>query len=107
MALYDGETIRIKATVTDFDGNPVTPTEISSAVVSLYDDLNNYVFQNVALSWNSTLNYFYYDWQDALPGTFTSLCVFTGFGYEVFDYGSVRVKPLKFTPTGDPTTIVN
>lgn len=105
MAIYDGETVRIKATLIDFNDQPVGPTQVTSAKVSLYDSSFNYAFQNVDLTWNSVDSYWYYDWPAALPGTWKSICTFEGPGFEAFEYGTVRVKPLKFVPTGQPTTI--
>lgn len=105
MANYDGETVRIKVTVTDYDDTPVTGSDVSSAVIDLYDSAGNYVFRNQALTWLGSKAYWYFDWQAALPGTFTSVSTFTGANFEVFEYGTVRVKPLKVTPTGQPTPI--
>ena len=106
MAIYDGETSRIKVTVTDFNDEPVTSAQVVSATVSLYDTLSNYAFQDEDLTWDATEQYWYYDWQNALPGSWTSVATFTGASFEVFDYGRVRVKPKKVVPTGQPTTIV-
>lgn len=103
---YDGETTRIKITVDDFDDQPVTNVQVISAIVNLYDSVGNFVFTNVALTWSSVNKYWYYDWPAALPGTFLAQGVFTGAGFEVFGYGTVRVKPLKIIPTGNPTPIV-
>lgn len=113
MALYDGETARVKVTATDFNDKPVTDTDVVSATLLLLDTAGNYVplssgatpAGTVALTYDSNLAYWYYDWQNALPGTFTSIATFTGTDFEVFEYGTVRIKPLKVTPTGQPTPI--
>jgi len=107
MAIYDGETVRLKATVTDFNGASVDNTGVTGAKVSLYDPSGNYVFQNQDLTYNSVDGYWYFDWQEALPGTFTSLYVFEGSQFEVFEYGTIRVKHLKVEPSGLPTPITN
>lgn len=105
--LFDGNTARIKSTATDFDDQPLTNLNVISAIVNLYDNLGNYVFTNQAMTWNPTFSYWFFDWQDALPGTFTAEAVFSGSGYEVSDYGIVVVLPLRVIPTGNPTPIVN
>lgn len=106
MTAYDGATVRIKATATDYDGNAVTSSGVTSAVVSIYDQSGNYAVTNAALTWNATTSYWYYDWQNALPGTFTAVCTFTGTNFEAFDYDTFLVSPLKVNPTGKPTPIV-
>ena len=105
MGVYDGDTVRITVTVLDFNGNPVTTAD--TATVSLYDSAGNYVFLNEDLTYSSEYAYWYYDWQDALPGSFVPLATFTGGSYDVFEYGKIKVSPLKLTPTGNPTPITH
>lgn len=107
---YAGETIRITATVSDFDGDPLVPDEVTSAVINLYDGLGNYVFEGNTLTYEpvgpeTTTAYWYYDWQDAALGSWVAQCVFTGVSYEVFEYVTVKVKAPKITPTGQPAVI--
>ena len=46
---YEGETIRITATVLDYDNQPILPAQVIVAVINLYDGVGNYVLQNVLL----------------------------------------------------------
>lgn len=99
---YEGETIRIVATVTDFDGNVLTDTDVTSAQVNLYDGSGNYVFQNQDLTWDTTQTYWYYDWQNSLTGNWIAQCIFIGSVFEVYNYVNVKVRAPKITPTGQP-----
>ena len=108
MAAYDGVTVRIKVVVTDFDKVAVVPSEVTTAKVSLYDDQNDYVFLDENLTYSETHSYWYFDWQDALPGSFKAICSFTGPTYNTFEYATIRVKALKFVPNDSvPTSITN
>jgi hypothetical protein len=105
---YEGETVRITATVTDFDGDPIVPAEVTSAVVNLYDGSGNYVFTDTPLTYQDVgpetpTAYWFYDWQDILVGSWIAQCVFTGAAYEVYEYVTVKVKAPKIAPTGLPS----
>jgi hypothetical protein len=107
---YAGETVRITAQPFDFDGDPIVPAEVTSAVINLYDGLGNYVFTNEpmlyqAVDAETTTAYWYYDWQDIVVGSWVAQCVFTGVSYELFEYVTVKVKAPKIVPTGQPAVV--
>jgi hypothetical protein len=99
---YEGETVRITATVDDYDSNPVLPADVTSAVINLYDGAGNYVFLGEVLTYDDVEAYWYYDWQTSRAGGWIAQCVFTGAEYEVFEYVTVKVKAPKIVPTGQP-----
>jgi hypothetical protein len=104
---YAGETVRIIASPFDYDGNPIVPTDVTSAVVNLYDGTGNYVFQSEPMTYQAasaevTAAYWYFDWQGILVGSWIAQCVFTGLSYELFEYTTIKVKAPKIVPTGQP-----
>src|ERR1700722_9191971 len=107
MTFYDGSTVRVTATVTDFDGNEVTSENAETAVVTILDTSGNYIVNNADLTWDSDESYWYYDWQSAIAGSWTALCLFAGSLFKVFNYATIRVKPLKIEPTGIRTSLTN
>jgi hypothetical protein len=103
---YEGETIRITAQVEDYNGEPILPSAVTTAVVNLYDGSGNYVFQDEPLTYATAEGplpgYWFYDWENTVTGGWIAQCVFTGTNYEVFNYVSVKVRAPRIVPTGQP-----
>jgi hypothetical protein len=99
---YAGETLRITATVADYDNKPILPGQVTSAQCNLYDSTGNYVFQNQDLTYSTTDSYWYFDWQNSLTGSWLAQCVFVGVNFEVYNYATVKVNAPKVIPTGQP-----
>lgn len=108
--VYDGSTARIEATAVDFDGNTIVPGTINSTVVNIYDTTGNYAVTNAVLGWNPAGSYWYYDWQNALPGVWYVEVTFISTGATPFTseaQGGLHILPPPVTPTNIHTTIPN
>lgn len=97
MAIYAGETIRIKVTATDYDGEAITGEAATppTGTVELYDaDGAQYLAEDLA--WESTKTYWFYDWDTVTGdvGTYKIRARFIGVGdvYDTWEYGRIQVK---------------
>jgi hypothetical protein len=98
MALYVGETTRIKSTAEDFDANPITGTMSVSVKVTIWRKSDSSIVkQDETMTWDSTHKYWYYDWDTnaATPiaaGAYIAQVVYTGLGYVTWEYSTIRFK---------------
>lgn len=63
MAIYAGESVRIFADITGWDGNPMTPGLVQSATVTITDKYGDAVVVDGPLMWNSTVQRWMYQWE--------------------------------------------
>lgn len=105
--VYDGSTARIAATALDFNGAAVTTGVTTSLYI--YDLQGNYAVSAASLTYDSVDGYWYYDWQNALPGIWKVEVTFSGPGatppFTTMAEGPLHVLPPPVPPTGQPTTI--
>lgn len=98
MASYEGETVRIKVTATDFDGVAITGDGTPpTATVTVYDSTGAVVFTE-ALTWETTKLYWYFDWPTIVgdAGSYKVRARFIGVSYDTWEYGrlSIKVNPV-------------
>jgi hypothetical protein len=95
MALYVGETTRIKSEGTDFDGEPLTDTNVTSATLTvvLKSDLS-VVVDEEDMTYDDDLEYWYYDWdtsgQDA--GAYKARVTYLGATFETWEFKDFRLR---------------
>lgn len=98
MGLFVGETTRIKSTANDFDDNPITDQDASSVKVTIWRKSDNVVIKtDENLTWDSTHEYWYYDWDTntATPiaaGAYVAQVTYTGVNYVTWEYKTIRFK---------------
>lgn len=90
MTIYEGETIRLKAVVTDFNDVILTDTDVTLGEVGIFNISGAEVVRN-DLTWDATLAYWYYDWV-AAAGAYKAKFRFVGDAFETFEYHTIRVK---------------
>lgn len=104
--VYDNSTARVACTAVDFNGVAVTAGVTTN--VNIYDLSGNYAVQNVALAYDPVDAYWFYDWQNTLPGVWKVEVTFTGGGATPFvtmAEGALHILPPPVAPTGLLTPI--
>lgn len=93
MTKFEGESIRLRVTATDYDGNAITGDVATPPVgtIELYDTLDVLVLSG-DLTWDATLNYWYYDIASAPAGSFQVKAMFTGTTYQTWEYAKLKIK---------------
>lgn len=96
MTKFEGETIRVKVTATDFDGEAITGNAATPPVgtIEVYDSDLALVF-DADLTWDAVLEYWYYDYQNAAAGSFKVKAKFVGatpLAYETWEIARLAIK---------------
>lgn len=94
MAKYVGETIRISATATDFDGSTALDEgDIDDVEITIYDPDGVEIQQDLML-WDADQSHWYYDWDTEGVDAATyrlKVRVYTG-TTENWEFGRVQLK---------------
>lgn len=86
MTMYASTQVRISASVVDFDGNPMSPTDFLTVTITVYDiDGSTVLVDTADMDWNSVSMLYQYFWDtppvagaysaivNVTSGSFTSL----------------------------------
>lgn len=94
MALYAGETTRIKSTGLDFDGTSLTNLNVNIASVVIKNKLDSTTVATANMAWDTTHAYWYYDWDTTSvdSGAYRAKVTFTGAGFSTWEYIDIRLK---------------
>lgn len=101
MAIYAGESVRIFADISGWDGNSLT--QVNSALVSIYDEAGNAVVAAAPLTWNVTVQRWMYQWDSTdLPGTYDIEVDFRTLDGRTLDARTIRIEaPRRQQPSFD------
>ena len=94
MALYAGETVRVKSEITDFNGVAITPDDVTEATITIYDTAGDVVIDAAPLTYDTTYTYWYYDWDTVVgtEGAYRAKVRFVGAAYDTWEYITVRLR---------------
>ena len=93
MTLYAGETVRLSTKATKYDGTtPLTPDDIDSAWVVVFDADNVVVLDSTELAWDAASQEWFYDWPTDSSGTYRAKFRLVGIGIDAWEYLRVRLK---------------
>jgi hypothetical protein len=94
MTDYAGETYVVFATAEDFDDTPLTPDDVDSVEVIIYDRAFTELVAQTAMTWDPDAEEWQYEWDtDAVdPGTYRAKVIVLGPGdRENFEYKRIRL----------------
>lgn len=91
--MYVGETVRIKSTITDFNGDALTPDSVTTAEVTIYIGATPLVG---TLTYSTTREYWFYDWdtEGMAGGSYKAKLRFVGAAYDTWEYLTIRLKAI-------------
>lgn len=95
MTLYVGETTRLKSVGTDFDGEPLTDSNVTSATLTvvLKSDLTEVVSEE-DMTWDEDLAYWYFDWDTSgqEAGAYKARVKYLGATFETWEFKDFRLR---------------
>lgn len=97
MADYVGETYRITVEAQDFNAEAVSPSDIDSMYVQIWDADDAVVVAETEMIWNSEEELWYYVWETSVastvPGKYKFRCRLLDLDtHSSWEYGEIRLK---------------
>ena len=101
MTNYAGETFRITTTSEDFEGTALTPNDIDSMWITVYDSTGSVLVSTVEMSWSATELLWFYLWTTKTnaatpvnldPGTYRAKVTLVDLdGHENWEFKRIRL----------------
>lgn len=94
MPLFTGETVRVMTSATGLDGSALTDSDVSTAEVTIYDSTGSVVVATTPLSYNPTLQKWFYDWTtDGQPvGSYKAKIRLGSNTFDSWEYARIRLR---------------
>lgn len=95
MALYVGETVRVKSSGTNLDeSSPLTDTDVESVEVTIYDSAGDVVVGPESLTYDSTDVEWYYDWdtEGEAAGSYRAKVIYHGVTFIGWEFIRIRLR---------------
>ena len=94
MAIYSGETIRIRTSATDFEGLTLTNDDVTAAEITFYDQAGDPVHGPAVMQYDSGNVRWFYDWNTTgmSGGQYRIKVRLTGLLFDSWEYARVRLS---------------